>query len=123
MFAELAALDNDWTAVDGGWYNESESFAVYDPDAEQAEGFAVEVFQIVATDDLREEMDLQSDLMGIGVDFPNAGVYVDWNIAAWSDEDQLSGPHVSDYATIADLKSATGGEIVSLRTVEASDAE
>lgn len=84
---------------------------------QQAGEMDADVFQIVATED--DDQDLSSDLMGIGVDFPNAGVYVDWNIDAWPDDEQLEEAHVSDYGTLADLEQATGGVVEPLATVGA----
>jgi len=112
---ELAA-STAWKATDGVWHNPDEQLAVYDAEAaadalatEQPEGFAADVFRVVQTED--SELDLAGDVMGIGVDFPNAGVYVDWRIEAWPEDEQLDAPHVSDYGSIADLEQATGGEV------------
>ncbi|GGO03537.1 hypothetical protein [Haloarcula pellucida] len=105
--------------ADGVWANEEEQYLVYDEAVadQQAGEFAVDVFRIVQSED--SEMDLDGDLMGIGVDFPNAGVYVDWRIDAWPDDEQLDEPHVSDYGTIDDLEQATGGVVEPLTTVDA----
>lgn len=88
-------------------------------DAEQqASTFAVDVFRIMQAED--SDMDLDGDLMGAGVDFPNSGAYVDWNIGAWPDDEQLDEPHVSDYGSIEDLEQATGGVVEHLETIEAA---
>ena len=84
---------------------------------EADEEFSADTFKIVAEGDGH---DYQSDLLGIGVDFPNAGVYVDWNIDAWPDDQQLRGPHVSDYDTLEDLEQVTEGRIEPIQTVEAA---
>lgn len=88
---------------------------------EQIDGLAVDVFRITQAED--NGMDLDGDLMGVGVDFPNAGVYVDWHIDAWPDDEQLEEPHVSDYGSIEDLEQATGGVVEHLETIEATDVD
>jgi hypothetical protein len=85
----------------------------------QEAAFGVDVFRIVQSDDA--DMDIDGDLMGVGVDFPNAGVYVDWRIDAWPDDEQLAEPHVSDYGSVDDLEQATGGVVEYIQTVEAVD--
>lgn len=57
-----------------------------------------------------EEDDYNDDILGVGIDFPEAGVYVDWHREAFPDA--LDEPHVSEYGTIGDLKKATGNDIV-----------
>lgn len=119
----LAEADCEWTAVEGGWVNGEAGLAVYDPDAfaaeEQGPGFGIDVFRVVQPDD--SDLDLDGDLMGVGVDFPNAGVYVDWRIDAWPDEEQLDEPHVSDYGSVADLEQATGGTVEIVEHIEMTD--
>ena len=80
--------------------------------------FEGDVFRIVDAGD--SEMEFQSDVLGIGIDFPNAGVYVDWNIDAWPEGQQLSDAHVSDYATMEDLEQVTHGSIEPLTSVDAA---
>jgi len=116
-----------WTEKDGVWVNHDEMLVAYDPAAvpddvaqQQPDGFAADVFRIVQDED--GDMDLKGDLMGVGVDFPNAGVYVDWRIDAWPDDEQLNEPHVSDYGSIDDLEQATGDVVEHLETVEAVTA-
>lgn len=124
---ELAAGADEWTAVEGGWLNTTDQLAVYDPDAlgagapsrEQTDGLAVDVFQVTQPED--SDLELDGDCMGIGIDFPNAGVYVDWHIDAWPDDEQLEDPHVSDYGTVEDLEQATEGVVDVLKTVTPRD--
>lgn len=78
-------------------------------------GFAATVFEVRPAPD--DDYDYRSDLLGVGIDFPNAGVYVDWNQDAWPADDQLDHPHVSDYGSIDDLEQATGNVIEPVGTV------
>ncbi|SEO71228.1 hypothetical protein SAMN05216388_101776 [Halorientalis persicus] len=59
-----------------------------------------------------DETDYDNDVLGVGVAFPDAGVYVDWQRAAFPDE--LDDPHVSEYGSIPDLRKATGNDIVDM---------
>jgi hypothetical protein len=118
--------ESDWAGADGVWWHEDEQLVVYDPSAipgadQQAGEFAADIFRIVQSED--SEMDLDGDVMGVGVNFPNAGVYVDWRIDAWPDDEQLKEPHVSDYGSVDDLEQATGGTVEHLETVEAVASE
>ena len=73
------------------------------------EDFDASLFELVSTED-QEDFETGARL-GIGVEFPNSGVYVDWNIDAWPEDDRLDGPHVSEYATVADAQSVAQGEV------------
>lgn len=73
----------------------------------------VDVFRVVAAAD--DDTDYDGDLLGMGVDFPEHDVYVDWRREAFPD--QLSDPHVSIYGSIDDLEQATDNVIESLDTV------
>jgi hypothetical protein len=73
------------------------------------EDFEAELFELVATE---EQEDFETGArLGVGVNFPNSGVYVDWNIAAWPEEERLDGPHVSEYATVEDARTVAQGEV------------
>ncbi|MDF9748372.1 XkdF-like putative serine protease domain-containing protein [Natrinema salsiterrestre] len=74
----------------------------------------VDVFRVRAADD--DETDYDGDLLGMGVDFPEHDVYVDWRRAAYPDE--LDDPHVSVYGSVGDLEQATGNVVESLGTVD-----
>jgi len=67
-------------------------------------------FRIVPAED--DEDRFEDNVLGIGVDFPESGVYVDWHTAAFPDE--LDDPHVSEYGSVADLKKATGNMVVDM---------
>jgi hypothetical protein len=118
---ELAEECDDWTAVEGGWVNTDENLAVFEGLISEAkvDSFAADVFRITQAED--DDMELDGDLMGVGVDFPNAGVYVDWHIEAWPDDEQLAEPHVSDYGSLDDLEQATGGVVEHLETIDATE--
>jgi len=68
------------------------------------------LFRVVPAED--DETDYDDDVLGVGVSFPDAGVYVDWQRAAFPDE--LDDPHVSEYGSIADLRKATGNDVVDM---------
>ena len=68
------------------------------------------MFRVVAPEDREDEFN--DPVLGVGVSFPESGVYVDWHTSAFPDE--LENPHVSEYGSIADLEKATGNEIVDL---------
>jgi len=74
----------------------------------------VDVFRVTAADD--DDTDYDGDLLGMGVDFPEHDVYVDWRRDALPDA--LDDPHVSIYGSVEDLQQATGNEIESLDSVE-----
>jgi transcription termination factor NusB len=74
----------------------------------------VDVFRITAAED--DDTDYNGDLLGMGVDFPEHDVYVDWRRDAFPDA--LDDPHVSIYGSVDDLQQATGNEIESLDSVE-----
>ncbi|WP_197425388.1 XkdF-like putative serine protease domain-containing protein [Halobacterium sp. CBA1126] len=74
----------------------------------------VDVFRITASED--DDTDYNGDLLGMGVDFPEHDVYVDWRRDAFPDA--LEDPHVSIYGSVEDLQQATGNDIESLDSVE-----
>lgn len=67
-------------------------------------------FRVVVPEEDAEQFD--DDVLGVGVDFPESGVYVDWHTSAFPDE--LENPHVSEYGSVSDLRKATGNDIVDL---------
>lgn len=79
---------------------------------EAASSVGVDVFRIVAD----EDSEYESDLLGMGVDFPNHDVYVDWHLEAFGD-DQLDNAHVSIYGSLEDLQQVTDGTIEVIGTV------
>jgi hypothetical protein len=74
----------------------------------------VDVFRVVASDN--DDTDYDGDLLGMGVNFPEHDVYVDWRREAFPDP--LDDPHVSIYGSIDDLEQATNNVIESLGTVD-----
>lgn len=89
-------------------------------EAEKQEGaFGVDVFQVMAHPD--DDTEYNGDLLGIGADFPEHDVYVDWRREAFPEP--LEDPHVSIYGSVEDLQQATGNVIEPLETHElAADA-
>jgi hypothetical protein len=89
--------------------------ATLDEDAQLAVGddewsADMRLFRVVPADDEEDQYD--ADVLGVGVSFPESGVYVDWHTAAFPDE--LDDPHVSEYGSLSDLQKATGNQIVDI---------
>ena len=59
--------------------------------------------------------------LAVGVVLPWRGVYVDWHTAAWPEDGQLDGPHVSEYDTLNDVEMVTEGEVEVLHTMDMLD--
>jgi len=110
---EWVCQERDGTVA---WIGTADGVAVF----EEADQFAADVYRI--TQPGTEGPATAGALLGLAVDLPNAGVIVDWNIDAWPDDEQLSGPHVSDYDTLEDLRQVTAGELDLLKTVGAATA-
>jgi len=70
----------------------------------------MQVFRVVPANG--DEGEYDGEILGAGVSFPESGVYVDWHTSAFPDE--LNEPHVSEYGSIADLRKATGNDVVDL---------
>lgn len=93
------------------------------PDAPDAAGdtlaaqdtpFEADIFRVVLPDD-HDGDGFDDDVVGIGIDFPNSDVYVDWRNSVFPDE--LEESHVSIYGSIDDLERATGNVIEPLDTI------
>lgn len=76
-----------------------------------AKQMELDVFQINAP----EDGDYQSDILAIGVDFPNHDIYVDWNLEAF--EDPLDNAHVSIYGSMEDLEDVADGDVQYIDTI------
>jgi hypothetical protein len=70
-----------------------------------------------------QDGEFDGELIGVGVDFPNSGVYVDWLNEKWPDDQQLDEPHVSDYGTVGDLEQATGNRVEMADNVHVDELE
>jgi hypothetical protein len=57
----------------------------------------------------RTRIDVDEDLLGWGVEFPEGGVFVAWNRDAFPEEHRLDHPHVSQYGSLEDVEQGTGG--------------
>mgnify|MGYP000064842398 CR=1 FL=1 len=105
------------TGSDDGTTSEAQTTAKEGKSADHVtkeDTVGVDVFRITAADD--DDVDYNGDLLGMGVDFPEHDVYVDWRRDAFPDA--LEDPHVSIYGSVDDLQQATGNEIESLDSVE-----
>lgn len=101
-----AAKQEDGGEPDNPLFGSGKRLEDFGPD-----GFQGQTFEI-RTDSSSEDNNYTDDLLAIGVNFPNSGVYVDWNVDAWPENQQLQGPHVSDYDTLEDLKQVTEGQVI-----------
>lgn len=84
-----------------------------DAPLEAQDDFQATVFRVVAPDDEADRYD--DPVLGIGVDFPNSDVYVDWRNSVFPDE--LDDPHVSVYGSVDDLEQATGNVVEPIDTL------
>lgn len=71
------------------------------------EDFGVEVFRVTADPD--DDTEYQDSPLGVGVDFPSGGVYIDWNLGAFPDP--LDEPHISEYGSVEDFQKASGNNV------------
>lgn len=90
-----------------------------DLSAQADDPFEATVFRVVAPDDEADRYD--DPVLGIGIDFPNSDVYVDWRNSVFPDE--LDDPHVSVYGSISDLEQATGNIVEPMDTVSVEAAK
>jgi len=121
---KLAEERPGWGRVESeygvAWIGQQSGSTVFDPTEgndieQQAVGddewsAQTRTFRIVPSED--NDTDYRDDILGVGIVFPEAGVYVDWHREAFPDE--LDEPHVSEYGSLADLKKATNNQIIDL---------
>lgn len=88
---------------------------------QQDNDFSVDVLEVRQDGD--DGPGTAGDLLGMGVDFPESDVYVDWNIEAWPDDQRLSDAHVSIYSTVQDLRGATGNSVEVVDSIGAMEAQ
>jgi hypothetical protein len=81
--------------------------------------FTADVFGVVVPAEDAEGF--EDRVVGIGVDFPNDAVYVDWRNEVFPDE--LENSHVSIYGTVDDLEQATGNLTVPIEAIDAVNAD
>jgi len=81
-----------------------------------SKAFEAEIFRLVAPDDADY---VTEDVIGIGVDFPNDSVYVDWRNDVF--EDELENSHVSIYGSVEDLEQATDNIVEVIDSIDAVD--
>ena len=82
--------------------------------SKDADEFTADVFRLIAPEDADH---VTEDVVGIGVDFPNDNVYVDWRNEVF--EDQLENSHVSIYGSIDDLTQATNNTVEPIDSLDA----
>lgn len=111
----------DWLGEQSDLDVEMEGETIVVSEQQQADDFAVDVLEVRQNDDDGPGED--GDLLGMGVDMPNADVYIDWNIDAWPDDQQLSDAHVSIYGTVEGLAQATGNDVDVVDTIDTVEAQ
>lgn len=84
-------------------------------ETQQADGFAIDVYEVRQNGPEGPAGD--GALLGLAADMPVGAVYVDWDQTQWPEDEQLSGPHVSEYASVEDLEQATGNAVTHVDTV------
>lgn len=93
-----------------------DALSVFDQKAAAGDGeFSADLIRLTAAED--DDTDYNGNVLGIGIVFPEAGVYVDWRREAFPD--QLEHPHVSEYGSVEDLQQATGNDVEVVETYEA----
>jgi hypothetical protein len=73
-------------------------------------GVTFRTFRVYRDED-RTRIDVDDDLLGWGVAFPEGGVYVAWNRKAFPEDDRLEHPHISVYGSVTDVEQGTGGDV------------
>ncbi|MFC5278639.1 hypothetical protein ACFPM1_07710 [Halorubrum rubrum] len=79
-------------------------------------GFALDAYRVLAPDD----GEFVEPVLGIAVEFPNGGVYADWNVNAWPEGERLRYPHVSIYGSLEDFRQVSEGTIEHIDSVDAA---
>jgi hypothetical protein len=75
------------------------------------------VFRVFRDAD-RTRIDVDEDLLGWGISFPEGGVFVCWYRGAFPPGDRLDNPHISQYGSLADVEQGTGGLVDDVQEVE-----
>lgn len=83
----------------------------------ESDTYELEVIRVLAHPD--DETDYDGDVLGVGVDFPEDDVFVEWRRGAFPNE--LESPHVSIYGSVSDLQLATESVIERVGTYDALD--
>lgn len=63
----------------------------------------------------------EADVLGVGVDFPESGVYIDWYLEAFPDP--LDEGHVSEYGSLEDFTKASGNQVELVESVRVPVAQ
>lgn len=79
--------------------------------------FSADVFRVRLPDD-HDGDGFEDNIVGIGVDFPNDAVYVDWRNEVFPDA--LDSSHVSIYGSVDDLENATGNVAEPMDSLDAT---
>ena len=87
------------------------------PETGKQEGYETTLYKVIGHDDMDGQM------IGVAVDFPNDDLYVDWKNDEWPEGEQLDDTHVSIYGSQSDFTQATGNELVEVETVGLDDLE
>lgn len=72
--------------------------------------YPIGIIRVVRSE--RTRIDVDDDLLGRGVQFPDGTVVMGWYRGAYSEEDRLDHPHISQYGSIDDVRQGTGGDVI-----------
>lgn len=97
-----------------------EALSVIDAKADTDEGeTGADLFLVRPGEDEADQY--EADVLGVGVDFPESGVYIDWYLEAFPDP--LDEGHVSEYGSLEDFKKASGNQVEIVETYRAPVAQ
>jgi hypothetical protein len=88
-------------------------------DDADTDDFQATVFHVLPPED-SDLFDETDQVIGLGIDFPNSDVYVDWRNSRFPDE--LTHPHVSIYGSVDDLTQATNNRTREVETMSVEAA-
>jgi hypothetical protein len=97
-----------------------EALSVIDAKAETEEGeTGADLFLVRPGEDEGDQY--EADVLGVGVDFPESGVYIDWYLEAFPDP--LDEGHVSEYGSLEDFTKASGNQVELVESVRVPVAQ
>lgn len=74
-----------------------------------SEKYPLRIVRVERSD--RTRIDVDDDLLGRGVQFPDGTVVMGWYRGAYPESDRLEHPHRSVYGSLDDVEQGTGGDV------------
>lgn len=71
--------------------------------------YPLQIVTVRRSEDTR--VDVEDDLLGRGVQFPDGTVVMGWYRDAYPEADRLDHPHISQYGSIEDVEQGSGGDL------------